>query len=74
MLYIFFTFSLTVAFAPELLGTVLWPGSHITIGIPIGIAVVLSSLLLIAIYVYRANTEFDRLTKEILDEAERNVV
>jgi uncharacterized membrane protein (DUF485 family) len=67
MIVIYFTFILTVAFAGPWLGTPIGD-SVISIGIPIGLVVILLAFLLTGIYVRRANTEFDRLTKEIIEE------
>lgn len=68
MLIVYYSFILTVAFAPKLLGTPISEGSIITVGIPIGIGVILFAFLVTGIYVFRANGEFDRLTKEIKEE------
>jgi uncharacterized membrane protein (DUF485 family) len=67
MILIYFGFILTVAFAGEWLGTPIGDGV-ITIGIPVGLAVIFSAFVLTGIYVRRANTEFDRLTREIIEE------
>jgi len=69
MLIIYYTFIMTIAFAPGVLGTPLSEGSVTTIGIPIGIGVILSAFLLTGIYVFRANSQFDRLNNEIKQEA-----
>lgn len=68
MLAIYFSFIMVIAFAPESLGRPLGPDSATTIGIPIGIGVIVSAFVLTGIYVYRANREFDRLTREIREE------
>ena len=39
-----------------------------TVGMPIGVGVILSAVLLTGIYVWRANGEFDRLTREIVED------
>ena len=65
MLVIYFGFVLTIAFDPKLLGTPLSEGSVTTIGIPIGIGVIVSAFILTGIYVRRANGEFDELTAKI---------
>ena len=44
-------------------------GGTTTLGIPLGIGVILAGILLTAIYVRRANGEFDRETAAILEEA-----
>ena len=42
-----------------------------TLGIPIGMGVIIFTIVITAIYVRRANSEFDRLTAEILKEASK---
>jgi uncharacterized membrane protein (DUF485 family) len=69
--FIYYGFILVIAFKEKIgnvLGTPLNEGEVMTIGIPIGVLVILSAFLLTGIYVWRANTQFDRLTKEIKDE------
>jgi uncharacterized membrane protein (DUF485 family) len=66
MLAIYFGFILLVAFAPALLGTRIG-NSHITLGIPLGLAVIVSAIALTGVYVWRANSEFDRLSHAALD-------
>jgi uncharacterized membrane protein (DUF485 family) len=68
MLIIYYAFILTIAFKPTLLATPISAGSVITIGIPIGVVIIISAFILTGIYVYRANTEFDVLTDEIKKE------
>lgn len=67
MLVIYFGFTLLVAFAPGVLGASL-AGGVTTVGIPLGILVILSAFVLTGIYVSRANRAFDALTAEILKE------
>ncbi|MCC9000151.1 MAG: DUF485 domain-containing protein [Candidatus Contendobacter sp.] len=68
MLGIYYGFILVVAFNKQLLAQPLWEGSVATVGIPVGIGVILSAFALTGIYVFRANSEFDRLTSEIKEE------
>ena len=68
MLVIYYTFIMIIAFAPGFLGTPIAAGAVTTVGIPIGIGVIISAFLLTGIYVLRANTQFDRLNKEIKEE------
>jgi uncharacterized membrane protein (DUF485 family) len=42
--------------------------SVISIGIPVGIGLIVFTILITAVYVVRANGEFDRLTREIVAE------
>ena len=67
MLVIYYAFIMTIAFMPEFLGMKIGAGV-ITIGIPIGIAIIILSFVLAGIYVRRANSEFDQLTKEVREE------
>jgi uncharacterized membrane protein (DUF485 family) len=68
MLVIYFGFVLTIAFDPAFLGTPLSAGSVTTIGIPIGIGVIISAFVLTGIYVRRANGEFDELSNRIKEK------
>ncbi len=68
MLVIYYGFILIVAFNKEFLGQPLSAGSITTVGIPIGLGVIISAFVLTGIYVFRANSEFDRLTREIKEE------
>lgn len=68
MLVVYFGFILMVAFAPGVLGTSL-AGGVTTLGIPVGLAVILTAFALTGIYVHRANSEFDRLNRQIIEES-----
>jgi uncharacterized membrane protein (DUF485 family) len=67
MLAIYYGFIFVVAFAPGVLGRPLTAGSATTVGMPIGVGVILAAVLLTGVYVWRANGEFDRLTREIVE-------
>ena len=69
MLVIYFGFILLVAFAPKLLGTPVASGVT-TIGIPVGLAVIISAFVLTGVYVVRANKSYDGLIKDIVEGAE----
>ena len=71
MLGLYVTFILLIAFAPQLLGTPISAGSVTTWGIPMGVGLILSAIILTGIYVYRANGEFDTLNQAILDEVQK---
>ncbi len=70
MLVIYFGFILLVAYAPGFLGTPISSGSVTTIGVPIGLFVIIAAFVLTGIYVAKANTTFDRLNEEVLREVE----
>ena len=65
------SFILVIAFAPELFAIPVSEGKIITWGIPVGLFVILFSFLLTGVYVYRANNEFDQITKDIVDRARK---
>ena len=67
MLATYFGFILLVAFARPLLGLPL-AGGATTVGIPLGLSVILTALVLTAIYVHRANRSFDAELEELLAE------
>src|SRR5687768_8661109 len=58
ILIIFFGFILLVAFGREFLGRPVASGWTMTLGIPIGLGVIVSGIALTAIYVRRANQRF----------------
>ena len=68
MLIVYFAFILTIAYEPALLGTPISTDSVTTIGIPIGIFVIVFAFVLTGIYTYKANREFDELTKKIKEK------
>ncbi|HZF70254.1 DUF485 domain-containing protein [Sulfuricurvum sp.] len=69
MLVIYFGFVLTIAFDPSILGAQLSAGAVTTVGIPVGVAVIVIAFALTGIYVRRANGEFDELTAKIKAKA-----
>lgn len=69
VLIIFYGLVLTVAFNPTVLGTPLSDGSRITVGLAIGLFMFVFFWLLTAVYVRRANSEFDAITRELINEA-----
>ncbi len=69
MLVVYFSFILTIAFNPSALATPLGADTVTTVGIPVGIAIIIFAFSLTGIYVRRANSEFDDLTQKIKDKA-----
>jgi len=67
MLVIYFGFILLVAYAPKFLGTPLGHGVT-TIGIPIGLSVIVLAFLLTGIYVRKANSAYDTLIRKIVED------
>ena len=68
MLVVYEGFILLVAYAPSFLAKPLWEGSVATIGIPIGIGVILFAFIVTGIYVARANSHYDEMTRELIQE------
>ena len=68
MTAIYFGFILLIAFNKELLATRLGDGV-LTLGIPIGLGVILSTFVLTGIYVARANSAYDALSDRIKAKA-----
>jgi uncharacterized membrane protein (DUF485 family) len=66
MLVIYFGFILLVAYAPKFLGTPLGTGVT-TIGIPIGLFVIVSAFALTGTYVRKANAKYDALIRRIVE-------
>ena len=67
MLAIYYGFILIIAFAPSVLGIPIAPGAATTIGIPVGILIIVAAFVLTGIYVRRANAEFDALNRQIVE-------
>lgn len=67
MLVIYYGYIAVVAFAPGIIAIPLF--GSITVGIVLGVAIILAAILLTGIYVLRANSEYDDLTKAIIDDA-----
>lgn len=67
MLVVYYAFILVIAFSPATLGASM--GGITTVGIPVGLAIIVFSFAITGVYVKRANGEFDQLTQEIKEEA-----
>jgi uncharacterized membrane protein (DUF485 family) len=67
MLVIYFGFIAIIAFAPKVLATPIGSGV-MTVGIPVGLFVIISAFVLTGLYVYRANSEFDPITRQIMEK------
>ena len=72
MLVVYFTFILTIAFNPSALAVPLSADTVTTIGIPIGMAIIVFAFVLTGIYTKRANTEFDDLSNKIKQAIKEN--
>ncbi|CAM5780534.1 MAG: DUF485 domain-containing protein [Burkholderiales bacterium] len=68
MLIVYYGYIGLIAFDKELLATPIGAGVT-TLGIPLGLAVIVFTIVITGIYVRRANREFDALTRDILKDA-----
>ncbi len=69
VLAIFYGFVLVVAFYPSVIGQRVAEGSTLTVGVAAGLFMFVFFWVLTAVYVRRANGEFDALNREIVHAA-----
>ena len=69
VLSMFYGFVMVVEFNPAALGQPVSEGSMLTVGVALELFMFIFFWVLTAVYVNRANTEFDALTQEIVKEA-----
>ncbi len=69
VLIMFYGFVMVVAFNPASLGQPVSEGSMLTVGVAVELFMFIFFWSLTAVYVKRANSEFDSLTQEIVQEA-----
>jgi len=69
MLVVYYGYISLIAFDKAFLAQPLGATGVTTVGIPIGVGVILFTIIITGIYVRRANTEFDALKEEIIKEA-----
>lgn len=67
----YYGFILLVAYDKEFLARKLGAGMVTSLGIPIGVGVIVFTIIITWVYVRRANGEFDQLTKDILKDASK---
>lgn len=70
MMVVYYGYIALIAFNKPFLAQAIGSGVT-TLGIPIGMGVILFTIVITGIYVNRANGEYDRLTNEILAEANK---
>ncbi|MGD9586491.1 MAG: DUF485 domain-containing protein [Brachymonas sp.] len=68
MMVVYYGFISLIAFDKAFLAQPVGDGVT-TLGIPIGLAVIVFTILITVMYVRRANTEFDALNQQILKDA-----
>ena len=70
MLLVYYGYISLIAFDKEFLAKPIGAGVT-SLGIPIGMGVIIFSVVITGLYVRRANSEFDQLTQEILKDAQQ---
>ncbi|WP_333823121.1 DUF485 domain-containing protein [Pinisolibacter sp.] len=66
-LVLYYGYILLIGFDPKLLAMKVGSGVT-TLGMPVGVVVIVLSFVIVGIYVRKANASFDQLTKEIVEE------
>jgi len=67
MMVVYYGYILLIAFDKEFLAKKTGEGV-MSLGVPIGLGVIVFTILITGIYVRRANTEFDALSQSIVEE------
>ena len=63
MLFVYFGFILTIAFNKEVLAQKI--GTHLTLGLPIGIGIIVFAWLLTGVYTRWANNAYDKRVRDL---------
>ena len=72
MLVVYYAYIMVLAFSPSTLGASL-NGGLTTVGIPVGIAIIIFSFAITGVYVNRANGEFDDLSNKVKSDLEKDM-
>ena len=70
MMVVYYGYIAVIAFNKEIFAQRLGEGV-MTVGIPIGLGVIVFTIVITGIYVRRANSEYDALTREIVKECQK---
>jgi uncharacterized membrane protein (DUF485 family) len=70
MMIVYYGYIAVIAFNKELFAQRLGEGV-MTVGIPVGFGVIVFTIVITGIYVRRANSEFDALTRDIVKESSK---
>jgi uncharacterized membrane protein (DUF485 family) len=70
MLAAYFGYILLIAFDKPLLARPLWPGAATSLGIPLGLAVIVLAIVVTGLYVRRANRDFDAMTAALQESVQ----
>ncbi|MBP6899489.1 MAG: DUF485 domain-containing protein [Burkholderiaceae bacterium] len=69
MMVVYYGYIALIAWNKEFLSQPLFADGRVTtVGVPIGMGVILFTIVITGVYVRRANSEFDSLTQQILAE------
>lgn len=71
VLVLFYGFIMAVAFIPAVLGRPVSDGAMLTVGVAVELSLFIFFWALSALYVKRANGEFDALTAELIKQAQK---
>ncbi|RMD46371.1 MAG: DUF485 domain-containing protein [Aquificota bacterium] len=71
ILIIYYSFILLLAYGKDFLGRPISEGSATTVGIPIGIGVIIAAWILTGLYVYWANKNYDPMVKQLKEKFRR---
>lgn len=72
MLVVYYAFILVVAFKPSLFAAKIGDGIT-TVGIPVGVGIIIFAFILTGIYVRRANGEFDALSNSVVEDLKKQI-
>jgi len=67
----YYTFVAIIAFVPGVFARTLSGDTVVTVGLLAALAVIILSILVTALYIVRANRDFDRVNQSIVDDATR---
>ena len=67
MMVVYYGYVMIIAFDKELLAIKLGDGV-MTLGIPVGIGIIIFTVIITGVYVHRANGEFDEMTEQLVKE------
>ncbi|MBP8813344.1 MAG: DUF485 domain-containing protein [Laribacter sp.] len=65
----YYCYMLVVALRPDILHAPLAEGGMLTVGVPVAALIIVFSWAMTGVYIWRANGEFDRLNRAIIEEA-----
>lgn len=69
VLGVYYGFILVIAFRPALFAAPLHEGTVVTRGVIAGLLVIAVSILTTGVYIWRANRDFDRANRQIVEDA-----